>query len=134
MSNTTSTTDVRDFSGSDGVPLPSVPEVTSPSTPEGTGIVPTMTQENPEKDGVTTHPPSDGNHELESKDAKSTDGVSAVGGDTGDHPISPKTPVSPRRYQYAPRDERDLQHWITKAHSCVRQGKSLILTSQFQFT
>ena len=71
----------------------------------------------------------DGQAEHEVKDAASSkyatsgNAVSLDSGDSANKPISPKTPISPRQYNFKRKDETEIQHYIAKAHTSVRQGQ-----------
>ena len=70
-------------------------------------------------DGQAQHEVKD---EASSKDATSGNGVSLGSGDSANKPISPKTAISPRLYKFNRKDETEIQHYIAKAHTSVRQG------------
>jgi hypothetical protein len=103
---------------------------------EGDNTSPTLPHNMPETEPALDPPiimtSIDGHTDAEiketasSKYATSGNEKSVISGDTVDHPISPKTSIPPRRYQYNRKDENDFHHYINKAHTCVRQGITLL--------
>jgi hypothetical protein len=93
---------------------------------------PTLPQSIPveDPDAITPAPPLTADEQTESdmkdtasnKYATSGNAVSLLSGDTVDSPVSPKTPIPPRQYNFDRNDEKEFHHYITKAHTCVRQG------------
>lgn len=113
------------------VPLPFVTEL-PPLTMDSSNDTPKLPQNKTDKKSFL--PPVDmssvdGQAEHEVKDAASSkyatsgNAVSLGSGDSANNPISPKTPISPRLYNFKRKDETDIQHYIAKAHTSVRQGQ-----------
>ena len=125
------------------VPLPFVTEL-PPVTTEKNKSSPTLPETKSDKQ-PTLDPPInmtsvDGQAEPEVKETASSKystsgkGVSLISGDTVDHPISPKAPISPREFNFNRKDENEFQLYIAKAHTCVRQGECPVSSPIRAFT
>ncbi len=124
------------------IPLPFVAEL-PPLTMDSNHNSPTLLEDKSDKksllppinvssvDGQAEHGVKDA---ASSKYATSGNGVSLGSGDSANNPISPKTPISPRQYNFERKDETAIQHYITKAHTSVRQGQYYLLARVVGFS